>query len=256
MRTLSAFVSLAIASLIYAGSGSLAAQSQAPRDVASLPVTIPIFPLEQTLLFPTVDRPLHIFESRYRAMVSDALKGDRIIGMTTLKPGYEADYAGRPPIFAIGCAGEISSVEELPGGRFNIVLRGLAKFEVKNEDASRPYRLARVEWLPEILDEQERALLRKRRTHLEELVTRGGVAKVPPDMTDEGLVNMIAQHLPLPAPERQALLELKSPLVRAQALIELIESKGKPRLFAMRFIRRSALPRSIPADRHRHASTS
>src|SRR4029453_10815800 len=105
----------------------------------------------------------------YRAMVADALKGDRVIGMTTLKPGYEADYQGRPPIYEVGCAGVIADVEELPGGRFNIVLRGVVKFRVTSEDESRPYRLARIEAMPEALDGEERAALGKYRQRLEEL---------------------------------------------------------------------------------------
>jgi Lon protease-like protein len=87
----------ALAALLCSG-GVVEAQTE-------LPPTIPIFPLEVTMLFPGISRPLHIFEPRYRAMVADALKGDRIIGMTTLKPGFEANYAGRPPIYEIGCAG-------------------------------------------------------------------------------------------------------------------------------------------------------
>src|SRR5262245_2086164 len=85
-----------------------------PRSATALPATIPIFPLEDATLFPNAARPLHIFEPRYRAMIADALKGDRIIGMVTLKPGYEANYEGRPAIYAIGCAGMLSDVEELP----------------------------------------------------------------------------------------------------------------------------------------------
>src|SRR6266852_6320835 len=69
-----------------------------------LPATIPIFPLGDAMLFPNVSRPLLIFEPRYRAMVADAVKGDRLIGMVTLRPGFEADYEGRPPIYPIGCA--------------------------------------------------------------------------------------------------------------------------------------------------------
>jgi uncharacterized protein len=196
-----------------------------------IPQVIPIFPLEVTMLFPGVSRPLHIFEARYRAMVADALKGDRIIGMTTLKPGYEANYQGRPPIYDIGCAGVITDVEELPGGRFNIVLRGIAKFRVTSEDESRPYRLARVEVMPEVLDDAEKALLRKHRQRLEVLITEGSNSKVPPDTSDEVLVNMVAQYIPLGLAERQALLELKSPLLRVRALIELIESKKTPPRF-------------------------
>jgi Lon protease-like protein len=195
-----------------------------------LPAAIPIFPLEVTMLFPDVSRPLYIFEGRYRAMVADALKGDRIIGMTTLKPGYEADYRGRPPIYEIGCAGVITDFEELPGGRYNIELRGFVKFRVTGEDNSRLYRLAQVEALPEVLDDAERTALRTERQRLEDLITKGGDSKVPPETTDEQLVNMVAQYLPMGHAERQSLLELRNVLVRARALNALIESKfAKPR---------------------------
>jgi uncharacterized protein len=61
-----------------------------------LPPTIPIFPLPNVVLFPNVFLPLHIFELRYRAMVTDALAGDRIIGMALLRPGFEVEYEGTP----------------------------------------------------------------------------------------------------------------------------------------------------------------
>jgi Lon protease-like protein len=176
----------------------LFANATAAAQPAGLPPVIPIFPLEVTMLFPGVPRPLHIFEPRYRAMVADALKGDRIIGMVTLKPGFEADY---------------------------IVVRGLMKFRVSGEDATRPYRLAGVTAIPETPDEAERASLHKQRQRLETLITRGSDTKVTPDTTDEELVNTLAQYLPMTYAQRQALLELESVLARALALIDLIESK-------------------------------
>lgn len=207
--------------------------SDKARGADAIPHVIPIFPLEVTMLFPGVSRPLHIFESRYRAMVADALKGDRIIGMTTLKPGWEANYEGRPPVYDIGCAGVITDVEELPGGRFNIVLRGIVKFRITGEDDSRDYRLARVDAMPEVLDDSEKAALRKGRERLETLITDGGDAKVPPGTSDEELVNMVAQFLPLSLAERQGLLELRNALLRVKALIELIEAKKtRPRVVA------------------------
>jgi Lon protease-like protein len=209
---------VAVASLVCAATNA-GAQTE-------LPPTIPIFPLETTLLFPGVSRPLHIFEPRYRAMIADALKGDRIIGMATLKPGFESDYAGRPPIYDIGCAGVITDVEELPGGRFNIVVRGLVKFRVTNEDNSRAYRLAHVEEMPEVLNEGDKAALHKQRLRLEALVTKGSDTKIPPDTTDEALVNWLAQYVHMTHAQRQNLLELQSVLLRARALIELIEAKG------------------------------
>ena len=208
----------AIAGLV-CSSGRAGAQTE-------LPPAIPVFPLEVPMIFPGVSRPLHIFEPRYRAMIADALKGDRIIGMATLKPGFEADYAGRPPIYAIGCAGIITDVEELPGGRFNIVLRGLVAFRVTSEDDSRAYRVARVDAFPEVLDEADRAALHKQRLRLEALVTKGSDTKIPPETTDEALVNWLAQYVRMTHAQRQHLLELNNVLLRARGLIELIEAKG------------------------------
>ena len=109
---------------------------ETPRLPTMLPPTIPLFPLPNVVLFPNVFLPLHIFEQRYRAMVSDALAGDRIIGMVLLRPGWEQDYEGRPPIYPVGCAGLITHAERLSDGRFNIVLQGLEKFRVLDEDDS------------------------------------------------------------------------------------------------------------------------
>jgi len=199
-----------------------------PRSASTLPATIPIFPLEDATLFPHAARPLHIFEPRYRAMIADALKGDRIIGMVTLKPGYEANYDGRPAIYAIGCAGVLSDVEELPDGRFNVVLRGIVKFRVNSEDQSRAYRLASVSAMPEALDDKDKDALHKERARLEELVTRpGSSSSVPADISDDEVVDVLAQYVPIEPIERQGLLELDSVLLRARKLIELLESTRK-----------------------------
>ena len=195
-----------------------------------LPPTIPIFPLPNAVLFPNVFMPLHIFEPRYRQMVADALAGDRIIGMVLLKPGFEANYDGRPPIYPIGCAGVITHSEALADGRYNIVLRGIEKFSVTGEDRSQPYRLAEIVPLPELVSEADRPQLRKDRQRLEALlaaaIERGGAdPKFPPAVGDEDLVNALAQYLALEPLERQALLERDGVLARCRALIELLEIK-------------------------------
>jgi Lon protease-like protein len=190
-----------------------------------LPATIPLFPLQDVMLFPNVSRPLLIFEPRYRAMVADALKGDRIIGMVMLRPGHEADYEGRPPVFPIGCAGMITEVEQLPDGRYTIVLHGAVKFRITSEDHSRPYRVARVEALPETVDDDERAALRAERSQLVSLVMASiepGSRPPPTSLGDEDLVNVIAQYLDIDPTQRQDLLERKGPLSRLRALVELL----------------------------------
>jgi Lon protease-like protein len=195
-----------------------------------LPPTIPIFPLPNVVLFPSVFLPLHIFEPRYREMVADALAGDRIIGMVLLQPGADGDYEGRPPIYPVGCAGLITFSEQHGDGRYNIVLRGLEKFRVEGEDHSRSYRVARVEPMMEEPSEADRAVIRQERQRLEALLVpqpqgRGLDPKVPPSMADEDLVNALAQYLDLEPVEKQALLEREGLVARYRSLIDLLEMK-------------------------------
>src|ERR1700754_860733 len=128
-----------------------------------LPPTIPLFPLPNVVLFPSVFLPLHIFEPRYKEMVTEALAGDRIIGMTLLRPGWETDYEGRPAVYPIGCAGLITFSEQHADGRYNIVLRGMGKFRLTGEEDSRRYRVAHVQPLLEEVTPQERDVLRSER---------------------------------------------------------------------------------------------
>ena len=195
-----------------------------------LPPTLPIFPLPNVVLFPNVFLPLHIFEPRYVDMVGDALKGDRLIGMMLLRPGWESDYEGRPPVYTVGTAGLITFSEQHADGRYNIVLRGLEKFRIHGEDHSRRYRVAQIEPLMEEPSESERAIIRAERQRLESLLVpqptgRGVDPKVPPSMSDEDLVNALAQYLDLEAVEKQALLEREGLVARCRSLIDLLEMK-------------------------------
>ena len=110
---------------------------------------LPLFPLPSVVLFPSVFLPLHIFEPRYRDMVADALASDRMIGMVLSRPDAPGDHREVPAIYSIGCSGVITHVEQLADGRYNIVLRGLERFRILEEDRSRSYRRALVDPLPE-----------------------------------------------------------------------------------------------------------
>jgi Lon protease-like protein len=198
-----------------------------------LPPSIPVFPLPNVVLFPSVFLPLHIFEPRYRKMVDDALNGDRIIGMLLLRPGWEGNYEGRPAVYAIGCAGVITHAERLTDGRFNIVLRGMEKFRVISEQNDQLYRVAAVEPIPERSAEADRLEIRAERRRLEALLvpqpdapsTGTRDSKVPTSMPDEDLINALAQYLEFEPVEKQALLERDGVLQRCQSLIELLEMK-------------------------------
>lgn len=195
-----------------------------------LPSTIPIFPLPNVVLFPQVSLPLHIFEPRYREMVADALEGDRLIGMALLRPGWEGNYEGRPPVYPIGCAGVITHHDRMADGRYNIILRGLEKFRITGEDHTRAYRIARIESLLEHVTGPERDAIKAARRRLEKLLIpqprgRGADTNLPPALNDEDLVNTLAQYMELEPLEKQALLEREGPLARCRSLIELLEMK-------------------------------
>src|ERR1700730_19056361 len=105
---------------------------------------LPLFALPGVVLLPGTLLPLHIFEPRYRAMVADALEGDRTIGMAMLKPGWRREES-RPSISPVGGAGEIVESEELPDGRYNIVLEGRFRYRVLQEAKTELYRTPRIE---------------------------------------------------------------------------------------------------------------
>jgi uncharacterized protein len=192
---------------------------------------LPLFPLPSVVLFPNVFLPLHIFEPRYREMVADAVASDRTIGMALLRPGWERDYEGRPPVYPIGCSGVITHAERLADGRYNIVLRGVERFRIASEQHDRPYRVAIVEALRDASPSaDDREAIRHHRSKLEALlaptIEKGAAEpKMPPAMPDEDVVNALAQYLDLEPREKQALLEQSGLRSRAEALVELLEMK-------------------------------
>jgi hypothetical protein len=194
-----------------------------------LTTLIPVFPLPDVVLFPGVFLPLHIFEMRYREMVKDSLAADRLIGISLLRPGWDHETDGRPAIYAVGCVGLISHVEELSDGRYNLVLRGVEKFRVvREEDALRAYRRASVDYFEERMTAADRESVRRQRHQLERLLTTVADAPeqtFPSNLSDEEVINALAQYLDLEPIERQALLEQDGVARRCDALIELLEMK-------------------------------
>ncbi len=116
-----------------------------------------IFPLPEVVLFPRTVMPLHIFEPRYRTMLRDALEQERPIAMATTDPSGELDSYGRRLVRPYVGVGQLTDWDELPDGRYLIVLEGLCRARIINEYApERPYRLVRAVVVPD--EPGERAL--------------------------------------------------------------------------------------------------
>src|SRR5262245_61295534 len=172
--------------------------------------------------------PLHVFEPRYRAMVRDAVIGARLIGMVLLRGEWEKEYAGRPGIFGVGTVGELVRTEELPDGRFNIVLRGLREFVIHRELSRAAYREAVVSWRDAPADALPATLRARISTVVLRYLQRIGRANAESDLTESGVddetfVNFLAQHLDIDPLEKQALLEAGSLGERGRRLVDVLD---------------------------------
>lgn len=188
---------------------------------------ISIFPLPGAVLYPGLQLPLHVFEPRYRAMVSDALARDRRIGM--IQPQRNHDGS---PLYTIGCLGRIGEVEALEDGRFNLVLEGQARFRITRElDVSTPFRQVEAELLDEpeceALAPIERASFEREARRFAEAqgyrVDWESVAR----LDDVALINGVAQIAPFDSAAKQALLEATDVATRCELLVQLMQFFGR-----------------------------
>lgn len=198
-----------------------------------IPDRIPLFPLPNIALFPRMYVPLHIFEPRYRQMVFDAATMGNCIGMVLLKEGWQENYYGNPAVYTVGCAGRIISRQNLPDGRFNIMLQGLCRYTMVEEEWDRtPYRLARIVPVPEQFSEplssEVRAdLLAVLHDSLVDHDSDHAFLKsgFESELSDDVLVNTLSASLDFTPLEKQLLLEADTVRQRARRLSDLLQFK-------------------------------
>jgi Lon protease-like protein len=188
---------------------------------------VPLFPLGGALLFPRAQLPLHIFETRYREMVREAIDGAGRIGM--IQP-LRDDTDNQAPLYAVGCVGDIVGIEELDDGRFNIVLLGTDRFRLIGEpESDAAYRCGEVD-IQAFDDSDPPPLSLGARAEVEREARRlGDALGLAVDwagvnrLDDEMLVNAIAQVAPFDIGAKQALLEEPTLAGRADLLVQLMQ---------------------------------
>jgi Lon protease-like protein len=208
----------------------------------AVPRVLPIFPLPDVTLFPNTLLPLHVFEARYRAMVTDALARDRRLAVVMLKPGYQAHYDGKPAVQEIAGAGEIVKWERLPTGRFDMLVQGRWRVRIERElPTDTLYRMVQVRVLDDEPGAEDLAPLVRRVR--ETCATVLAALDRPPDILDTALggdvpAGVVADRVAaafLPdATVRQALLgmpDVGQRLARLTAALEALanELKGRGR---------------------------
>jgi len=193
---------------------------------------LPIFPLPDVVFFPGTVLPLHVFETRYRLMVKDALAADGTIAVALLQPGWEQRYAGNPQYFPVATAGRMEEIETTPDGRYYFKLAGSVRVRLGEVVRDAPYRLVNAEEIPERpVDESDPSI---RRAKLDLLATQVCLVReltgndIPRLVLDERMsfataVNSACASLPTEAAIRQALLELDDLKERHRRAVEILD---------------------------------
>lgn len=188
-----------------------------------LPEELPIFPLTGVLLLPRGQLPLNIFEPRYIAMVDEAMKSHRLIGM--IQAGEDGT------IYKTGCAGRIISYNETHDGRYEIVLSGICRFKIEYElDQKNGFRRVKANWTEFKHDMEPMVCLDMDRPKLTKLLKnyfqQQGLTcswDAVDNAADEKLITSLAMICPFDAKEKQALLEAPCCKERAKLFMTLLE---------------------------------
>lgn len=197
--------------------------------------TLPLFPLANVVLFPTVSVPLYVFEPRYRQMTRDALAGDRRIGMVAVRSEYQDQMAGDPPVFETGCEGAIEHAEERPDGTWSLLLSATQRFRILREtprDGAKLYRTAQVVGLDDspadpgtfrvLREEVEDRLEELIRPTLDDGALPNALATIQ-TLPHEQFANALAQMLDFDVLEKQRLLESAGQVDRTTTLRDLLD---------------------------------
>ena len=196
---------------------------------ADLPETIPLFPLPGAIVLPRARLPLHIFEPRYRVMLTDCLKTDaRLIGMIQPRP----TPSGEAKLSAIGCAGRLTAFNETDDGRYMVTLTGISRFRLREEvPGFTPYTRAKVDWTPFARDlggeetdpglDRDSFLALVNRYLLQQRMGTDwpSLREAEPEV----LINALSMLCPFSAEDKQALVEAPSLQTRRETLVTLME---------------------------------
>ncbi|WP_141013785.1 LON peptidase substrate-binding domain-containing protein [Nocardioides sambongensis] len=194
---------------------------------------LPLFPLN-TVVFPGVTVPLHVFEDRYRALVRDLLQIDdpaqRVFGTVAIREGYEVGDHGAQSLFRVGVLMQLTEVERNDDGTFDVVAVGRDRIRLNEVRHGGEYAVGTVEVLPEPVDdvtdgvaERARATFTAYRAVLSEIAGDPFSGTLPTDPIYLGWT--LAACAPLPMAERQGLLEAEGADERLIDVTELLRTE-------------------------------
>ena len=198
-----------------------------------LPKIIPVFPLSNFIIFPKTTVPLNIFEPRYIEMVNNSMRADKFIGM--VQPNITKDYDdANPSLHKVGCLGKITSFKEAEDGRYLIDLKGVIRFEIKNEINSnkkfREFEISCENFLDDLEEKKENLKFSDLELIFKDLKTlfekRGFIInwKALEKQSLDETINALAMTSPFSLEEKQVLLEAKNLDIRKTKISEILNT--------------------------------
>lgn len=199
-------------------------------------LTVPLFPLPRTVLFPGIRLPLYVFEARYRTMLEDVLDGPGLLGVPMLLPGFDGSLGDRRPFAPVFGVGRVQEYVKHEDGTSHVQVLGEHRVRLLEELPGRAYRRARVRVLgadedagagePFEVDDSLRESLRR----IVKLAPGGEAGdhlrKVLEDSRVDAhlLVNLMSTVVVGNAQVRQNLLEVPHVSERARYLLDIVET--------------------------------
>jgi Lon protease-like protein len=200
--------------------------------LTNLPKKIPIFPLNNFIIFPKTTVPLNIFEPRYIDMINDSMQSNKLIGL--IQPKKTINNSTAPILHDIGCLGKITSFKETEDGRYIIELKGLIRFKVIKEiETTKKYREYEVDFknFNHDLDERKEQLkfsdLELIFKDLKTLFKKRGFIINWKELEKQSLdetINALAMASPFSLEEKQILLEAENLNIRKNKIAEILST--------------------------------
>jgi hypothetical protein len=194
-------------------------------------IEVPLFPLG-SVLFPHMPMALHIFEERYRLMMRDCRAASTTFGIVAIRQGREVG-AGAVP-YEVGTLAQLDEIEELPDGRYNLVVVGASRFHIDSVSRTRPYLMGTVHYLedaPAPVDDTERLAAAVTASFHGYASQLRGIAQEDPleiglPSDPELLSYLVAAALQVETAQRQRLLEIDGTAERLAACLRLLRREA------------------------------
>ncbi|MGB9791728.1 MAG: endopeptidase La, partial [Thermacetogeniaceae bacterium] len=191
--------------------------------------TLPLLPLRGILVFPYMVIHLDVGRERSVNAIDEAMLSNRQIFLVTQKEA-QTDEPKEDDIYQVGTVAEIKQLLKLPGGTLRVLVEGLHRGKIKKFLSIEPFMKVVVEEYREIYEKtpEIEALMRNVISQFEEYVKAG--KKIPPEtalsivsIEEPGrLADLIASHINLRVPDKQAVLDAFDVKKRLEVLAEIL----------------------------------